>query len=60
MDNTDVAGIVTALNSNFPATSVISTFTQLLPWIGAIAVAVLAVTMAKRALKGASKGRVRM
>lgn len=60
MDGTEVAGVVTALNSNFPATSIISTFTQLLPWIGAVAVAVLTFTVAKRALKGASKGRVRM
>lgn len=50
----------TALNSNITPTGIISEFTSILPWVGAMVGAAFVIYEARKLVKGAGKGKVRL
>ncbi len=50
----------TALTNSVTPSSIISEFTSILPWIGAMIGAAFVIYEAKKLVKGASKGKVKL
>lgn len=50
----------TALETNITPTGIISEFTGVLPWVGAMVGAAFVIYEARKLIKGAAKGKVRV
>lgn len=54
------AELNTALTGSVTGTTIVSEFTKILPWVGTMVAAAFLIYEARKMLKGASKGKVRL